>query len=148
MDASAAGGAAKRSEIYTYEAPWCIYGLAASQRAGSEYRFALGSYVEEYSNKVQIIQLNEERNELVLRGSFDHPYPATKVMWAPEPLARERDLLATSGDYLRLWHATPSSKRPGDYDVKQEAVLNNVRTQRPQARRCAAAEAAREARQV
>ena len=75
----------------------------------------------------KIVQLHEENNELVLRGGFDHPYPATKVMWAPEPLARERDLLATSGDYLRLWHAAPSMKRQGDFDIKQEAVLNNVR---------------------
>lgn len=53
--AAAAPPARKRKEIYTYEAPWCIFGLAASQRPGreSEFRFALGSFVEEYSNKVQ-----------------------------------------------------------------------------------------------
>ena len=52
MDGPARPG--MRQEVYSYEAPWCIYGLAASQRAGSEYRFAIGSYVEEYSNKVQV----------------------------------------------------------------------------------------------
>lgn len=87
---------------------------------------------------LQIVQLDEERNEFVARGTFEHPYPATKVMWAPEPLARERDLLATSGDYLRLWAVSPSTHGGGgggdgaahagpDVEVKQEALLNNVR---------------------
>ena len=46
--------APRRKEIYTYEAAWPIYGLAASQRAGKEFRFAVGSFIEEYSNKVQV----------------------------------------------------------------------------------------------
>ena len=75
----------------------------------------------------QIIQLDEERNEFVQRGLFDHPYPATKVQWAPEPLARERDLLATTGDYLRLWAVQPVGDGSGELDVKPEAVFNNVR---------------------
>lgn len=48
--------ARRRKEIYTYEAPWTIYGLSASQRPGREceFRFALGSFMEEYANKVQV----------------------------------------------------------------------------------------------
>lgn len=34
---------------------------------------------------------------------FDHPYPCTKIMWIPDGKAVYPDLLATSGDYLRLW---------------------------------------------
>lgn len=46
----------RKKEIYTYEAPWTIYGLGCSQRPGPEYsaRFALGSFIEEYCNKVQV----------------------------------------------------------------------------------------------
>lgn len=76
---------------------------------------------------LQIIQLDDDRNDFVSRGVFDHPYPATKLLWAPEALARERDLLATTGDYLRLWHVQPVGDGSGDVDVKHEALLNNVR---------------------
>jgi hypothetical protein len=43
-------------EIYTYQAPWDVYALAVSKRSGSRYehRYAVGSYVEEYNNKVQV----------------------------------------------------------------------------------------------
>jgi hypothetical protein len=46
----------KKKEIYTYEAPFTVFGLAASQRTSPEhaFRFAVGSFIEEYSNKVQV----------------------------------------------------------------------------------------------
>ena len=46
-------------EIYTYQAPWDVYALAVSNRPGSKYehRYAVGSYVEEYNNKVQVCAL-------------------------------------------------------------------------------------------
>ena len=34
--------------------------------------------------QVQIIQLDEDRGEFVLRATFDHPYPTTKIMWIPD----------------------------------------------------------------
>ena len=37
------------------------------------------------------------------RASFVHPYPATKVMFLPEVQTNWSDLVATTGDYLRLW---------------------------------------------
>jgi len=46
----------------------------------------------------------------------DHPYPATKVQWAPESLAT-KDLFATTGDYLRLWNVH------GDHDIRSECML-------------------------
>lgn len=51
---SASAAARRRKEIYSYDAPWSVYGLASSQRPGAEFRFALGSFMEEYSNKVQV----------------------------------------------------------------------------------------------
>jgi len=108
---------------YTWKAPWDVYSLAASARAdpAHAFRYAVGSYIEDYSNKVAIIQLDEEKDEFVLRASLEHPYPTTKVQWAPEPLCAARDLLATSGDYLRLWAV-------GDGAVAQEAVLKNSKS--------------------
>ena len=53
--------------------------------------------------QVQIVGLEEENSEFVCRNTFDHPYPTTKVMWIPDSKGAYPDLLATSGDYLRIW---------------------------------------------
>eukprot|EP01035_Chromulina_nebulosa_P005561 gene5561-7547_t len=91
----------KRKEIYSYTAPWTTYAMAWCRRPDDNGRFkiAVGSYIEEYTNQFQIIQLQpqpkppseedlskpaEEYNASFKKvGQFDHPYPATKVMWAP-----------------------------------------------------------------
>ena len=36
-------GGAKRKEIYTYTAPWLIYGMNWSVRADQRFRLAVGS---------------------------------------------------------------------------------------------------------
>ena len=48
------GGGAKRKEIYKYEAPWTVYSMNWSVRPDKRFRLALGSFVEEYNNKVSI----------------------------------------------------------------------------------------------
>ncbi|KAA0150087.1 hypothetical protein FNF27_04701 [Cafeteria roenbergensis] len=99
-------------EIHTYQAPWMVYGLAASLKEGSDYsfRYAIGSFIEEYSNKVMVVQLDESTGEFVTKGSFDHPYPTTNIQWAPKSLAARRDMLATTGDFLRLWEVKDSGQ--------------------------------------
>ena len=42
----------KRKEIYKYNAPWTVYGMNWSVRPDKRFRLALGSFIEEYSNKV------------------------------------------------------------------------------------------------
>eukprot|EP00794_Sanderia_malayensis_P006355 gene6355-7083_t len=111
-----AGG--KRKEIYKYDAPWTLYGMNWSVRPDKRFRLALGSFVEEYSNKVQIVQLNEESGDFVTRATFDHPYPTTKIIWIPDSKGNYPDLVATSGDYLRVW-------RVGSEGVRLESLLNN-----------------------
>eukprot|EP00960_Hanusia_phi_P069442 767092-Hanusia_phi.AAC.3 len=81
------GEASKKKEIFTYEAPWEIYGMSWSVRPDKRFRIAVGSFIEEYSNKVQveasghrsIIQLNENKGQFQETAIFDHPYPTTKV---------------------------------------------------------------------
>jgi len=46
---------AKRKEIYKYEAPWTVYSMNWSIRPDKRFRLALGSFVEEYNNKVTFI---------------------------------------------------------------------------------------------
>ncbi|KAK2157381.1 hypothetical protein LSH36_193g13056 [Paralvinella palmiformis] len=109
----------KRKEIYKYEAPWTVYSMNWSVRPDKRFRLALGSFVEEYNNKVQIVSLDEETSDFMSRSTFDHPYPTTKIMWIPDSKGAYPDLLATSGDYLRVW-------RVGDTDTRQECLLNNT----------------------
>ena len=120
MTSDSAG--AKRKEIYTYTAPWLIYGMNWSVRADQRFRLAIGSFEEEYSNSVRVIQLDEETHKFVDIGGFEHPYPTTKIMWMPDPNGSRRDLLATTGDYLRLWQVTDNKS------IRLECLLNNVRS--------------------
>jgi len=83
---------------------------------------AVGSFIEEYCNKVSIIQLHEEQGDFVHIGTFEHPYIATKVLWIPDPKSAHPDLLATTGDYLRLWRVG------GHHGASLEVLLNNNRS--------------------
>ncbi len=80
------------------------------------------SLVGSGSPQVEIVQLNEETGGFVSKAMFEHPYPTTKIMWAPHSATAhlEQDLLATTGDYLRLF-------RVGDDggSVQQKSLLNN-----------------------
>lgn len=44
----------KRKEIYKYVAPWPLYSMNWSVRPDKRFRLALGSFVEEYNNKVKL----------------------------------------------------------------------------------------------
>ena len=55
-----------------------------SIRPDKRFRLALGSFVEEYNNKVQIVMLDEDNSDFTARSTFDHPYPTTKIMWIPD----------------------------------------------------------------
>lgn len=112
------GGQGKRKEIYKYEAPWTVYSMNWSIRPDKRFRLALGSFVEEYNNKVQIVSLDEETSEFTSKSTFDHPYPTTKIMWIPDAKGGYPDLLATSGDYLRVWRVSENESR-------LECLLNN-----------------------
>ncbi len=45
-----------KKEICTYEAPWNIYGMNWSIRdhPQAKFRLAIGSFVEEYNNQVEV----------------------------------------------------------------------------------------------
>jgi len=122
-----------RKEIYTYKAPWTIYSLAWSHRhdSSSQFRLAIGSYVESYSNAVQIVKKlpggENFGNQLYQACEFDHPYPCTKILWSPDSRNMGgKDLLATTGDYLRIWNVTDDDSNRGTLISKKEALLNNV----------------------
>ncbi|XP_072482344.1 DDB1- and CUL4-associated factor 7-like [Notamacropus eugenii] len=93
--------------IYRYEAPWTVYAMNWSVRADQPFRLALGSFIEDYENKVQVVRLASDwvdtRGDIVCNYTLQHPYPPTKIMWIPDPQGIHPDLLATSADHLRVW---------------------------------------------
>ena len=68
-------------------------------------RLGIGSFLEEYQNKVEIVTLDEDTGRFVSDPQlrFDHPYPCTKLMFAPDKECQHEDLMATTGDFLRIW---------------------------------------------
>ncbi|KAJ3675828.1 hypothetical protein LUZ60_004870 [Juncus effusus] len=112
----------KRSEIYTYEAPWHIYAMNWSVRRDKKYRLAIASLLEQYPNLVEIVQLDDSTGEIKSDPSlsFEHPYPPTKAIFVPDRDCLRPDLLATSADFLRIWQIS-------DDGVEIRSVLNGNR---------------------
>ena len=52
---------------------------------------------------------------------FQHPYPPTKIMFIPDKECNCPDLVATTGDYLRIWQLTEEG-------TTLQKLLNNVRS--------------------
>mmetsp|Transcript_31229 Transcript_31229/g.47849 ORF Transcript_31229/g.47849 Transcript_31229/m.47849 type:complete len:385 (+) Transcript_31229:153-1307(+) len=149
-------GQPQRKEIYTYKAPWTAFSMAWSHRieSNSQFRLAVGSFVEQYSNAVQIIKkmpLSKAEEAAMVQAQssgmtdtagiadpdsllykaceFDHPYPCTKILWSPDNGGRSsKDLLATTGDYLRVWSVTDDGSGRGTLTPHKEALLNNNKT--------------------
>ena len=62
-------------------------------------------------------------------GEFDHPYPCTKILWSPDVRrTTTRDLLATTGDYLRVWNILDDGMGRGTVKCVKECLLNNNKT--------------------
>lgn len=113
----------RKQEIFKHDAPWKVYAMNWSQKKSNPFRLAIGSFVEEYTNKIQLVKLDTEAAKFTEIATVDHPYPATKIMWMPNADEYEKDLMATTGDYLRIWRVD-ESKEDGQ-KCKQEALLNN-----------------------
>lgn len=90
--------------------------------------------MEQYSNAVHIIKKmptdssDDPDTQLYKACEFDHPYPCTKILWSPDARNQgSKDLLATTGDYLRVWNIEDDGSGTGAMVPKKEALLNNVR---------------------
>ncbi|KAE8352619.1 WD40-repeat-containing domain protein [Aspergillus coremiiformis] len=107
-----------------YLAPWPIYAVdwckwSIPGNSGSfGGKIALGSYLEDNHNYIQIIDTHwskpdsdtpdaaagEIKLEYVKTAEATHSYPVTRILWEPPSSQKQStDLLATSGDHLRLW---------------------------------------------
>ncbi|ORY66979.1 WD40-repeat-containing domain protein [Pseudomassariella vexata] len=105
----------------SYIAPWAMYSFDwckwPSQGNGAG-KIAIGSYLEDGHNFIQILdtQIVNTPTEMYTPGSSKfclefnriaeatHSYPVTRLLWEPPSSQKQTtDLLATSGDHLRLW---------------------------------------------
>ncbi|KAI0373540.1 WD40 repeat-like protein [Pilatotrama ljubarskyi] len=112
-----------------YEAPWPVYALdwckspapGQSMRPRSAFRLGIASLTEDYRNRIAIVGLQDERvlveddfteyPDFVTLVEAQHGYPATRLQWQPSTAnsfawsqkAANAELLATTGDALRVW---------------------------------------------
>mmetsp|Transcript_31932 Transcript_31932/g.74765 ORF Transcript_31932/g.74765 Transcript_31932/m.74765 type:complete len:338 (-) Transcript_31932:272-1285(-) len=106
-----------------YDTPWPTFALAWSLRASPRFRFALCSCLEQESNRLQIVQLNDESGNLDVVSEVDHSFPATKVMFAPEESpGQSGEMLASTGTALYAWTLQ-------DGQMKMLTKLQNTRSQ-------------------
>ncbi|KAL2527563.1 Protein TRANSPARENT TESTA GLABRA 1 [Abeliophyllum distichum] len=95
---------------------------STTSAAARRRSIAVGSFIEDFHNRVDILSFDDETNSIkpVPSLSFEHPYPPTKLMFHPAPTSAA-NLLASSGDYLRLWDLRDTSIEP-------ICTLNNSKT--------------------
>ncbi|KNA09134.1 hypothetical protein SOVF_156320 [Spinacia oleracea] len=99
------------NNIVTYDSPYPLYSMSFSlssagiSRRSTDQIIAVGSFIEEYNNRVDILSFDDETLSLTLTPnlSFPHPYPPTKLMFQPSSSSSSPPLLASSADFLRLY---------------------------------------------
>ncbi|KAI9834393.1 MAG: hypothetical protein M1819_003004 [Sarea resinae] len=111
----------------TYAFDWCKWPAQQLNGNNSAGKIAVGSYLEDGHNFIQILDTelkpqSPSESSPVPGPNFGiefnkvaeatHSYPVTRILWEPPSSQKQStDLLATSGDHLRLWSlpTTPSS---------------------------------------
>ncbi|KAI9807928.1 MAG: hypothetical protein M1825_005234 [Sarcosagium campestre] len=129
-----------------YLAPWAVYafdwckwpvpGGGAHVGAG---KVALGSYLEDGHNFIQILETRATPQsstdltspaaspygvDFIKMAEATHSYPVTRILWEPPSSQKQStDLLATSGDHLRLWSLPPNATSPNASSITR--TINN-----------------------
>lgn len=91
------------SEQY-YNSTYPLNTFAFSYRPDERFRFALGSYLINQENHIDIIQYCERENLYLKLHTINQTYPASKLQWIPDETGQFIDILAISSDHLRLWN--------------------------------------------
>jgi hypothetical protein len=79
-----------------------------SNRPEKNLRLALGSFIEDTQNKVEIIALDEDKGDFVHQSYFDHEYPPSKIMWIP-------DLVRILSVYLLVYSGRDTQGLDGNF---------------------------------
>lgn len=130
MDNSAPDSLSRSETAVTYDSPYPLYAMAFSSlrtNTPTGHKIAVGSFLEDYNNRIDILSFDSDSMTVkpLPNLSFEHPYPPTKLMFSPPSLRRPSaaDLLASSGDFLRLWEINEDSST-----IEPVSVLNNSKT--------------------
>ncbi|ODA79553.1 hypothetical protein RJ55_05147 [Drechmeria coniospora] len=104
-----------------YLAPWAVYAFDWCKwrpQGNSAGKLAVGSYLEDGHNFIQILDshvvpapqdvytpgTSKYSLDFTKVAEATHSYPVTRLLWEPPSSQKQStDLLATSGDHLRLW---------------------------------------------
>lgn len=138
----------------TYAYDWCKWPVMGGSGAG---KMAVGSYLEDPHNFIQILDTQITPQEGAAPGQSPYgleyskvaeatcAYPVTRILWEPPSSQKNStDLLATSGDHLRLWSlpapgtphsgnninrtAAANSREPPPQKLQPLALLSNSKT--------------------
>ncbi|KAM7191893.1 WD40-repeat-containing domain protein [Rhypophila sp. PSN 637] len=135
-----------QAQTSSYMAPWALYAFDWCKwqpQGNGAGKVAIGSYLEDGHNFIQILdtQLNPTPPDVFVPGGpkytmdftriaeATHSYPVTRLLWEPPSSQKQStDLLATSGDHLRLW-SLPSD--PSMANTSSSITSRNARDQQP-----------------
>ncbi|KAI9876919.1 MAG: hypothetical protein M1830_005296 [Pleopsidium flavum] len=145
-------GASHTPTNSNYLAPWAIYAFDWCKWPVQQYhggnsagRIAVGSYLEDGHNFIQILdtQLVPEPDAELSQGvpqhgldfiktaEATHSYPVTRILWEPPSSQKQStDLLATSGDHLRLWSLPPGSTSSASNSITRSANAKDAISQK------------------
>ncbi|KAJ2913464.1 hypothetical protein MD484_g6951, partial [Candolleomyces efflorescens] len=136
-----------QTTLLSYEAPWPVHCLdwcktpapGQQHRARSAYRLALASFLENFHNQIAVIGLQDERvlveddytdyPDFVTLCEAHHGYPATSLQWQPASATSfawsQRspavELLASTGDALRIWEYSADGPPPSSSYVGRQS---------------------------
>jgi len=99
-----------------------VFALALSARKDNPNRFLIGSFLEDFKNKIRVVEYFPDSKAFHSTNEFEHPYPPTRLMFVPDVSGTHPDLFASTGDYLRLWEIKNGS-------VQSRGSLSNSKNQ-------------------
>lgn len=125
----------------TYAYDWCKWPVSGGTGAG---KMAVGSYLEDPHNFIQILDTHIAPQEVSSPGYTPYgleytkvaeatcAYPVTRILWEPPSSQKQStDLLATSGDHLRLWSLPTQPQTPSSGNNINRSAMANSRDQAP-----------------
>ncbi|KAL7073485.1 hypothetical protein ACQ4LE_007027 [Meloidogyne hapla] len=121
-----------RKEIYRYTCEDILFAAAWSNKIYEDRRFRLvaGTLLDEekiMSNKVFIIELDENIGELVRRATFPHGYPISATKFIPDQDPSQPELFATTSNHLRIFRYHPN-RDFNHIPITLECELNSTKS--------------------
>ncbi|KAI4956011.1 hypothetical protein J4E91_000221 [Alternaria rosae] len=125
--------------IYAYD--WCKWNVPGGNSAG---KMAVGSYLEDNHNFIRILDTQIAPQDAATPGATPYgleynaiaeatcSFPVTRILWEPPSSQKQStDLLATSGDHLRLWSLPQASGNNMSNTITRSSSVNTREPQLP-----------------